>query len=556
MLQLIFRSGALLYLFSLLACSRPKQTVDLIITGATIYTMDKDSSVFTSMAIHNGRIVGIGSTSEIRRKFKSENEEDYTNKFIYPGLIDAHSHFYGLSQSMVTVDLRGAKSEDEMIQRVVRFNSPENVANGSSATSIMGRGWDQNLWETKEFPNNQKLNELYPHIPVCLTRIDGHAALVNQKALELAGINEQTRISGGDLIKKEGKLTGVLIDNAVDLVTSRLPKPSNDEIKEALKMAETECLKFGLTTVSDAGIDKHLIDIYHEMHQSGELRIRIYAMANPTNPTLSWLIRNGIFKSERLHVRSVKYYMDGAMGSRGACLLEDYSDQPGNRGFLLNNADSLLALARMIKSKGLQMNVHCIGDSANRITLNTMAAVLDGDSTSRWRIEHMQLIHENDLGTVRKYKIIPSMQPTHATSDAAWVDERLGFSRLKMAYALATCMRASGKIALGTDFPVEEINPFYTYFAAIYRKHPVSGESFDWLQGEGLTPYETLQGMTIWAAYAQFEEHEKGSLEVGKFADFIVMNEDLMNGRFEKMERIMPIKVFLNGKLVAGKDNS
>lgn len=537
------------------SCAKPKQKVDQLIIGATIYSINKDSSIYTAMAIDSGRIIAMGTDEELQLKYKSDQTLRLTGKFIYPGLIDAHSHFYGLGESLITVDLRGLRSEEEMMNKVQNFYSIEKPNRSKTKpTSIQGRGWDQNIWVSKKFPNNQKLNKLFPDIPVCLTRIDGHAALVNQKALDIAKITEASTISGGEFIKENGKLTGVLIDNAVDLVTAKLPEPTKEEQKQAILKAQDICLNYGLTTVCDAGIDKDLIDLYNEMHKSGELKIRIYAMASPTQPTLNWLLQNGPLKTERLHVRSIKYYMDGAMGSRGACLLEDYSDQAGHKGFLLNSIDSLRTLAIKIRDAKLQLNVHCIGDSANRITLKIMAEVLENDATSRWRIEHMQLITEKDLIYLEKYQIIPSMQPTHATSDAAWVIERLGDNRLLYAYALKSGLEASGVIALGTDFPVEEVNPMYTYYAAFMRKHPTTGETFDWLAKEKLSRYQTLQGMTIWAAFAQFEDNEKGSLEVGKLADFIVMKEDLLNIDQESISGILPQQVYINGQLVAGKE--
>lgn len=538
-------------LLSILACcSKPKQKVDVLILGPTIYSMDKDSTRFSAMAIDKGKIIELGNEKDLQKKYTSDSIVKLPGKFIYPGLIDAHSHFYGLGKSMVEVDLRGINSEDELIGKV-NFTSLETPnAIKEKPTSIQGRGWDQNLWESKKYPTNEKLNQLYPDIPVCLIRIDGHAALVNQFALDLAGIDEKSSISGGEFIKENGKLTGVLIDNAVDLVTAKLPKPSKEEMQNAILKAQDECLKYGLTTVSDAGVDKDLIDLYDEMQKSGALKIRIYAMANPTQPTFGWLVKNGPFKTERLHVRSVKYYMDGAMGSRGACLLEDYSDQPGHKGFLLNPVSSLKTLAIQLRDAKLQLNVHCIGDSATRVTLQTMAEVLGNDSTSRWRIEHMQLISLEDLQYLTKYKIIPSMQPTHAWSDGLWVDERLGDKRLRFAYAIRTAIAYSGRVALGTDFPVEEVNPFRTFYAATAGKLM---EAWSWVDFEKISRYQALQGMTIWAAYSQFEENEKGSLEKGKLADFIVMDEDLFEVNADRITKLLPSRVYINGKLVAGK---
>jgi predicted amidohydrolase YtcJ len=534
------------------SCADQRKEVDLLVLGATIYSMDQDSSRFTAMAVDDGKIVELGTEKDLLKKYKCKNPIQLDGKFIYPGLIDAHSHFYGLGQSKLSVDLRGTHSEEEMIKRVQNFYSLEKPSTDPGLpSSIQGRGWDQNLWESKKFPTNTQLNQLYPNVPVCLTRIDGHAALVNQKALDLAGIKEDTKIQGGEFVKENGRLTGVLIDNAVDLVTARLPQPSKAEKKKRILKAQEICLSYGLTTVCDAGIDKELIDLYGEMHQSGELLIRIYAMANPTQPTLGWLLKNGPLKTEKLHVQSVKYYMDGAMGSRGACLLEDYTDRPGHKGFLLNPIDSLHALALRIKAKGLQLNVHCIGDSANRVTLATMAEVLGTDTASRWRIEHVQLISPQDFKYMQKYHIIPSMQPTHATSDGSWVGDRIGNERLKYAYAIKTCMKKSGIVALGTDFPVEEVSPFYTFNAAVFSSQP-SGLGFTWFVEQQITPYQAIQGMTIWAAYAQFEENEKGSLEPGKLADFIVLDQDLLYPDIDVAD-IMPFQVYINGKLVAGK---
>jgi len=539
------------FLMLMVSCTNKKQKVDFIFYNTTIYTMEGDSEKYEAMVVEKGKIKALGTTNDILKQYQSDSTINLKGKFIYPGLIDAHSHFYGLAQGIVTVDLRGVQSEEDMMNKVNIFTKENTSSNKKNPTSIVGRGWDQNLWKSKKFPDNKELNKMYPDIPVCLTRIDGHAALVNKKALDLAGITVDSKIMGGEFIKENGELTGVLIDNAVDLVTSKLPQPTKEEKIAAILKAQDTCFKYGLTTVCDAGIDKELIDLYNEMHQSGKLKIRIYAMASPTQPTLNWLLNNGELKTEYLHVNSVKFYMDGAMGSRGACLINDYTDQPNHKGFLLNPIDSLKQLGIKLRDKNLQLNVHCIGDSANRITLQLMSEILENDSTSRWRIEHMQLIAENELSILKKNKIIPSMQPTHATSDAPWVTERLGKKRMKYAYALKTCMQNAGCIALGTDFPVEEVNPFYTFYTAITRKSPATKNSYDLVIEEKLTRYQTLQGMTIWAAYAQFEEKEKGSLKPGKVADFIVMDKDIFTLDENQIPILLPSQVYLNGKLVA-----
>jgi len=539
-----FLPALLIALPLLWSCRTEKKiNVDLLVLDAKVYTMNGDSVVASGIAIDDGRIVDVGLSTRISAMYTGKEMLRLKGKFIYPGFIDPHSHFYGLGQSLMSADLRGSATKGEMTERVQDF------AAGKKLSVIYGRGWDQNLWHPAEFPTNERLNELFPDVPVFLSRVDGHAALVNQAALDLAGITASTKMSGGEVIVQNGKPTGVLIDNAVDLVTRRLPQPTREEKAAMLEKAQQHCFEHGLTTVSDAGVDKDLIDLYNELQNEGRLKIRIYAMANPTSPTVDWLLQNGVLKTDLLHVRSVKFYMDGAMGSRGACLLQEYSDQPGHHGFLLNSPDSLRSLAIKLHEKQLQLNVHCIGDSANRVALEIMSQVAGADSSTRWRIEHVQLIGEKDLHHFAR-GFIPSMQPTHATSDADWVDERLGNDRLRYAYALRTLRETAGMIALGTDFPVEDVNPFYTFYAAVTRKHPVTGKTYDWLQAQKLSRYDALKGMTIWAAYAQFEENEKGSMEIGKWADFVVLDKDLMTVPDEEIPQMKPSMVFVAGKLI------
>lgn len=531
-------------LFGCLACSVPKKDVDLLVMNGHIYTLTSDSSQAEAMVISEGKVVATGTTVALKRQYAPKEILDLKGAYAYPGWIDPHAHFYGLGQSLFNADLRGVTSEEDMLQRLQEFTR------GKSLSVVYGRGWDQNLWPDKQFPTKEKLDALYPDVPVLLSRVDGHAALVNQKALDMAGIHSFIDVHGGSIEVNDGKLTGILIDNAVDLVASQLPKPTREEQTEMLLAAQQRCFEYGLTSVSDAGVEKEIIDLYNALQQEGKLKIRIYAMANPTAPTLPWLLQNGPLHTDRLHVQSVKYYMDGAMGSRGACLLSDYSDKPGHKGFLLNWVDSLRTLAQQLYTKKIQLNVHCIGDSANRVTLQIMKQVLGKDSTARWRIEHVQLLSPVDMDYFRGGAIIGSMQPTHATSDAEWVDERLGADRLPYAYALRSVLEAGGRIALGTDFPVEEVNPLYTFYAATERKHPLTGYTAAWLQPQALTRLQTLKGMTIWAAYAQFEENEKGSLEPGKWADFVVYEEDLMKMPAGNIPGLKPRTTYIGGEKV------
>lgn len=520
-----------------------KQHVDLIVTNANIYTVDDNFSNAEAFAINNGKFVAVGSTKEIKKNYESASNINLNGKTITPGLIDAHCHFYGLGLSMQKVDLTGTKSYDEVIKKIKEFQKEKN------SDFILGRGWDQNDWDIKEFPTKNKLDKLFPNTPVAVSRVDGHALLVNQTALDLAGIDKNTKITGGEIIKKNGKITGVLIDNAMSLVYNIVPQETEKEAIQALKDAENYCFNLGLTTVDDAGINKETIDLIDSLQQIGELKIRVYAMVSASEKNLDYYLKTGIFKSDRLNVSSFKVYADGALGSRGAALKKPYNDRENHFGTLVTSIDTMKIIAKQLANSNFQMNTHAIGDSANACVLRIYTKALKSQTNRRWRIEHSQVINPNDFDYFTD--IIPSVQPTHATSDMYWAKERLGEERMKGAYAYKKLLNINGHIALGTDFPVEKVNPMYTFYSAVARKdlsgYPEGGFDME----NALTREEALKGMTIWAAYANFEENEKGSIEVGKFADFIVLDKNIMETKIDNVPKIKVLSTYVDGQKVS-----
>jgi len=534
----------LLFCFALFSCTTKKH-VDLIITNANIYTVDDNFNKAQAVAITNGRFIAVGSNDEILSKHKSKMQFDAEEKTIIPGLIDAHCHFYGLGIYMQKVDLTGTSSFDEVVEKIVAFQKEKN------SDFVFGRGWDQNDWKVKEYPTKDRLDKLFPKTPIAVKRIDGHAMLVNQAALDLAEINEETVISGGEIIKKDGKITGVLIDNAMDLVGRIMPPTTQKDAIQALKDAEKYCFNLGLTTVDDAGLDKETIELIDSLQQVGALKMRIYAMVSANKKNLDYYLKTGVFKSGRLNVRSFKVYADGALGSRGATLKKPYHDRDNHFGAMVTDLDTLKSIAKRIANSNFQMNTHAIGDSANTFILKTYTKVLKSQTDRRWRIEHAQVIAPDDFDYFTD--IIPSIQPTHATSDMYWAEDRLGSDRVKGAYAYKKLLDINGKVALGTDFPVEKVNPMLTFYAAVSRKDLKGYPETGFEPENALSREETLKGMTIWAAYSNFEENEKGSIETGKMADFIILDENIMDIAIEKVPNIKVLETWVGGEKVNSK---
>jgi predicted amidohydrolase YtcJ len=533
-----------LFIIALLSSCNSKQPADLLIHNAVIYTVDSNFQLAEAMAVKDGKILAVGTNADLQEKYDPKESLDARGKFIYPGFIDAHAHFYRYGIGLQTVDLVGTNSWDEIVEKLKTFaaQNPEGW--------LLGRGWDQNDWTVKEFPSKEKLDENFPNRPVVLTRVDGHAAIANQAALDIAGVKAGQTLTGGEIEVKNGKLTGILVDNAIDIVSAKIPDPPPARIKKLIMDAQQNCFAVGLTTIDDCGLDYTEAMRIDSMQRSGDLKMRLYVMLSDAKRNYDFLFQKGKIKTDRLNVRSVKVYADGALGSRGACLLQPYSDRPGWRGFLLSSKEHFDSVANILYSKGLQMCTHAIGDSGNRVMLNTYAKYLKGKNDLRWRIEHAQVVNQNDFSLFGQYNIVPSVQPTHATSDMYWAGQRLGKEREKGAYAFNDLLKQNGWIPLGTDFPVEDISPFKTFYAAVVRK-----DSKGWPEGgyqpeNALSRVSALRGMTIWAAKSNFEEHEKGSIEVGKFADFVMLDNDLMRAPENELLRIKVMKTYVNGEKV------
>ncbi|MDZ4148526.1 MAG: amidohydrolase [Flavobacteriaceae bacterium] len=505
----------------LTSCQTPKENIDLLVVNADIYTVDSTFSKSEALAVHQGKIVGIGKMVDLLEKYNAKNTLDAEGRVLLPGLIDAHAHFYGLGVDQQQADLVGTKNLEEVLARLVAFQKEK------KPSFLLGRGWDQNDWDVKEFPTKESLDKLFPNTPVAITRIDGHAILANSAALKLAGITGKTKVSGGEVILKNGEPTGVLVDAPMRLIRNVIPVFSRKQQIQALLDAQEICFRNGLTTISDAGLDRNVIELIDSLQQTGDLKIKIYAMISNNPANLDYYLNKGIVKTDRLNVRSIKVYADGALGSRGACLHEAYSDQAGHFGAMITTKAELTALAKRIAASDYQMNTHAIGDSANTTVLNAYAEVLQDKPDRRWRVEHAQVVRPQDFDYFSG-NIIPSVQPTHATSDMYWAEDRLGAERVKGAYAFKTLLQKSGIVALGTDFPVEQVNPMLTFYAAVSRQDTSNFPESGFQPEQKLSREEALKGMTVWAAYANFEEKEKGSLEVGKSADFVILNQNIM----------------------------
>jgi len=523
----------------LTSCS---ERVDLIVYNAEVYTVDDNNPKATSFAVKDGKFIYVGDDS-VTSKYSSTNIINAEGLPVYPGFIDSHAHFYNLGFLNDQVNLKETKSFEEVLKRVIEFN------NSNIKDFIIGRGWDQNDWDNKSFPSNKLLNEKFPDKAVVLRRIDGHAYLVNDFALNLAGIDNSSSIDGGDFVKSNGKLTGVLIDNAMRLIDDIIPDPSKEESVKALISAQEIAFENGLTTISEAGISREKIELIDSLQKTGILKIKIYAMIENNTEDVDYYIEQGPYKTSKLNVRSVKVYADGALGSRGASMIDEYSDRRGYFGIIRTPIDSIKNLAFKLAGTKFQMNTHAIGDNANRIVLNAYRDALFNYRDPRWRVEHAQVINGNDIDLFNQ-KIIPSVQPTHATSDMYWLYDRIGKKRANLAYAYQELLDRSGVIPFGTDFPVENISPIMTFYSAVARKdidgYPSEGFQIENRIGRG----DALSAMTIHGAYANFEEDEKGSINVGKSADFILLDNDLITSPELRIPSTNIVATFIDGELV------
>jgi len=516
---------------TLIFCSAAMaQTADLEVTNARIYTVDPRHPRASAIAVRQGSIEAVGD--DVSRYIgPSTTVIDAKGATIIPGFIDSHGHVRDLGEMLEQIDLRGLTSEAAAVDKV--RNAVRQLKPGEW---ILGQSWDQNLWQSKQFPTADLLSRAAPDNPVSLSRVDGHAVWVNRRALALADINAATPDPPGGRILRDtsGQPTGVLIDNAQSLIARKIPPASPEQIEQLLLRAMQECARLGLTTVHDAGVPQGDIDGYRSLIRKGQLPVRVYAMlAYSAGPKLldTWLAR-GPEIGDYLTVRSIKMVSDGALGSRGAAMIEPYSDDPGNRGLLILDRATIRGVAERAVAKGFQVNTHAIGDLANRTALDAYGDVLKGANDKRFRIEHAQIVAPDDFAKFKKYSVLASMQATHATSDMLWAGTRVGPERIRGGYAWQTMLRLGVHVPNGSDFPVESPNPLWGFYAAITRQKQDgtygANQAGGWFPDQRMSRDEALRNWTIEGAYAAFEEKRKGSIEPGKMADFVMLSGDIM----------------------------
>jgi hypothetical protein len=540
------------------AASAQQQPADLIVTNARIHTADANRPFAEALAVRGGRVAFVGSARGARALAGPNTRVvDLDGHTVVPGMVDAHAHLLGLGSALRRVDLVGTRSYDEVITRVV-----ERARSTPAGEWIQGRGWDQNDWADTRFPTHEALSRAVPDHPVYLTRVDGHAALVNARALALAGVTAATPDpDGGRLLRDaDGNPTGVLIDNAEDEVARVIPAPSRDELREAVLAAVAEVNRWGLTGVHDAGVSADVIDVYEELARQGRYDLRNYVMIRSGDETLARYFARGpqsALHDGRLWIRAIKISSDGALGSRGAALLEAYSDDPENRGLITTPFERVRDVAVRALQNGFQLNVHAIGDRANRMVLDAFEEALTTVPTAdhRFRVEHAQIVHYQDIPRFAELDVIPSMQGSHQTSDMYWAMDRLGWTRVRGAYAWRSFLETGVVIPNGSDFPVESPNPLISFKAFVTRRDADGWPAGGWFPEQRTTREEALKSMTLWPAYAAFMEDVAGSLTAGKYADFVVLDQDIMSIDAERILDTKVLMTVLGGDVVYERDD-
>lgn len=522
------------------------KAVDLVIYNAAIHTMDDANHVYDAIAIKDGKVVEAGPERQIRNKYAAEEEINAAGKDIYPGFTDAHGHLFSYADQLLSANLVGAKSFDEVLVRLEKYQQKKH------RSFIIGRGWDQSLWEDKAFPTNEKLSQLFPNTPVCLIRIDGHALIANDALLKRAKIDSSTKIDGGIIHLKKGKCTGFLVDNAMNPIYKLLPAFPEKEVMNAIEEIQAELLQYGITGVHEAGIQFKQIGLFQKMIAQKKLVLNIYAMLMPTKENKAFALKNGIYNHKNLLIRSFKVMGDGALGSRGAFLKKEYADQHNHFGVLTTPLTEIKSIADFCQKTGYQMNTHAIGDSTNALLLSIYKSIYTVNKDHRWRIEHAQIVDAKDLHFFGDYAVFPSVQPTHAVSDQRWAEQRLGKNRIKNAYAYKSLLNQFGMLAIGTDFPIELTDPFLTIHAAVQRKNSEDFPSGGFYSPERISLDECIKGMTIWAAFAAFQEKQLGSLEKGKDATFAIFENKITSTSEYKPN--FSLATYIKGKKVYSVD--
>jgi predicted amidohydrolase YtcJ len=526
---------------------------DLIVVNARIYTVDNARPMASAMAVRNGRIVFVGSDAEARTLAGAATRIlDVQGRTVIPGMVDAHAHLLGLATSLRNVQLAGASSYDEVIHRVI-----ERTRTMKPGEWVEGRGWDQNLWPEKNFPTHEALSRATPSNPVVLTRIDGHALLANAMAMRLAGVAAAAKDPAGGKILRlpNGDPSGVFVDNAKSLIDDRVPSASDATVSDATVAAIAETNRWGLTGIHDAGEPRRVIEMFESLARAGRFNIRNYVMVSDNDKDIAYYTgrgpRNGLYDGH-IWIRAIKTYADGALGSRGAALLAPYADDPGNTGLLVTPPAHLEKIAEIGLRSGFQVNTHAIGDRGNRVALDAFETALRAVPTAdhRFRIEHAQVISPEDIPRFARLGVIPSMQASHQTSDMRWAEVRVGPQRIRGAYAWRSLLNTGVVIPDGSDFPVEEVNPLISFHSAVTRQDATNWPPGGWYPEQVMTREEALRAMTIWPAYAAFQEKELGSLSPGKYADFVVLDRDIMQVPATEILQTHVISTYLGGKSV------
>jgi predicted amidohydrolase YtcJ len=534
-------------------------SADLVLTNGRIYTVDNARPEASALAVRAGRIQFVGSDAEARvLAGPSTVVIDLHGATVVPGIVDAHAHLLGLGNTLQRVNLVGSKSYDEVVDRVKTW--AKDVKPG---VWIQGRGWDQNLWPTKEFPTHEALSRAFPNNPVVLTRIDGHALVANAKAMELAHVTATTADpSGGRIVKlASGAPSGVFVDNAKSLIERTIPAATRADNRKAILAAVAEANRWGLTGIHDAGEDAETIGIYEELAKAGSYNLRNYVMlSDPGEPNSPAALQNPYIQrgpqsalyDGHLWIRAIKLYADGALGSRGAALLAPYSDEPSNSGLLVSKPEHIEAWAEAALRRGFQVNVHAIGDRGNRIVLDSFDSALKKipKADHRFRVEHAQVLSPEDIPRFARLGVIPSMQATHQTSDMGWAESRVGPQRIRGAYAWRSLLNTGVIVPNGTDFPVEQVNPLLTFHAAVTRQDPSNLPAGGWYPDQKMTREEALQSITIWPAFAGFQESVIGSLSPGKYADFVILDRDIMHVPDAEILGTRVVSTWIGGKRV------
>lgn len=516
-----------------------KTQVDQIVIAPAIYSFENDSFVaYQAMAIHADTIVAIGLKDDILYAYTTNHLTEHFFP-VFPGLIDAHCHFWGLAQTLLQVNLEGSRSWDEVVERCRVFAQQH-----PDMEWITGRGWDESLFDSPQLPTNEKLNALFPDKPVFIRRVDGHTGIANKKALDLAGLHAASRIAGG----KINIHTGLLVDNGMEPVKDQIPPFTQEQMRRALAEASRICTNYGLSTLADAGLDPEQIALLDSMQKEGTIAQRLYVMLSFSEKNINHARRQGPVITDKLRVQGFKFYADGALGSMGAHLKQPYCHQE-HQGLQVTPAQDLLSAYQALYDRGFQAHTHCIGDSANALVLRLYDRVLQGDTSRRWRIEHAQVLDLADLSLFGRYYILPSVQPIHATSDMRWAENRLCSHRMAGAYAYQTLLQQTGILALGTDFPVESPDPFRNFFAAIARQNNKLEPNGGFLPENKLSRQQALRGMTQWAAYSLFMDNLIGSLRPGQKADYIVLNRDLLQCDAPDILHTKVLQMYIGGKL-------